>query len=344
MSTVERGYSLPVDHFTVVPNSWARDRQLSRRARGLLIELMSHRAGWRTSVDALSERGPEGAAAIKTAIKELEKFGYLEREFETDARGRRTGIRYIIVDPASKENSSSEPSGENHPMDDEPSVENHPMDTDETAGHPSVDFPPAANHPPKKNTLQEEHSLKDLQEEKNRCRVVDGTHDRASEPNNAAAATSDEIRTETERLRAEFDQTSAEFEKHAAAAERTDIALKVENLERAARDVRLTASFHKLTDEHRSEIATLIDLHGIPALVKAAQRQHRPDSPARFAQAWLPAWRELRAATTQQAVGQATRSEKQECTQCDEFGWLLGDLSAPIDPPTRCTHGRNAVA
>lgn len=103
MSTIERGYSLPTDNFTVIPNAWVRDRRLSRRARGLLVELMSHRAGWRTSVAALAKTGAEGEAAIKSAIKELESHSYLLRVIVTDERGRRTGTRYVITDPAQQE-------------------------------------------------------------------------------------------------------------------------------------------------------------------------------------------------------------------------------------------------
>ncbi|MEZ5152155.1 helix-turn-helix domain-containing protein [Rhodococcus zopfii] len=331
MSTIERGYNLPTDNFTIVPNTWARDRRLSRRARGLLIELMSHRAGWTTSVAALAKTGTEGEAAIKSAIKELETIGYLERHVVTDKQGRRDGIRYVITNPPEPENPSSDPSGENRPMDDDPSGENRPMDGGETAGRPSGDFPPVDDHPTKKNTLQEKHSF---QEEENQAAAASSTELTTASASEIAAAAAD--------LEAQQDKLRAEIAEKTAAAEKTLIAMNVDLVEAGVRAVSLNARFGKLTAEHRAEISALVQAHGVPALVKAAQLQHQPDSPARFAQAWLPAWRELR--TARPASAATTSSPLTACTACDEYGWVLGDLGAPIDPPTRCTHTRRGAA
>ncbi|WP_418346212.1 helix-turn-helix domain-containing protein [Rhodococcus pyridinivorans] len=285
MSTIERGYNLPTDNFTMIPNAWIRDRRLSRRARGLLIELMSHRPGWKTSVATLAKTGPEGEAAIKSAIKELETIGYLERHIDTDQRGRRTGTRYIITTPP-EETCSSAPSGENRLMDTDPSGGNHPMDTTKTDDSPLDDFPPVADQPTKKNTLQEDHLEEEVQEENNRRRVVDGTHDRAGENETAAAA----------------------------AQARIDHNLEV--LRDALRSHGLTASFHKLDTPGRTEVSGLVDRCGIFTLVQAARQLHRPSSPARFVQAWLPTWRELR--DSQPAGSKGT------CGQCVN-GWIEND-------------------
>lgn len=86
--------------FVQLPNSWMRDKRLSRRARGLLAELMTHEPGWKTSMEQLVAGGPEGRDAIRAAIKELEETGYLRRE-RTKSRGRFDGYDYILCDPAS---------------------------------------------------------------------------------------------------------------------------------------------------------------------------------------------------------------------------------------------------
>ncbi|MGN0126033.1 MAG: helix-turn-helix domain-containing protein [Rhodococcus sp. (in: high G+C Gram-positive bacteria)] len=287
MSTIERGYNLPTDNFTIIPNAWIRDRRLSRRARGLLIELMSHRPGWKTSVATLAKTGPEGEAAIKSAIKELETVGYLERHADSDQRGRRTGTRYVITAPPEADNSSSDPLGENRQMDTDPSGGNRPMGTGKTEDSPLDDFPPVDDHPTKKNTLQEDHLQEDLQEENNRCRVVQETHDRASTDDDAAAA-----------------------------AAETQINHNLQALRDALRHNGLTASFHKLDTTGHTEVSELVNRFGITVLVQAARRMHRPDSPARYVQAWLPTWRELRDTRPAESTG--------TCDRCVN-GWIEND-------------------
>ena len=86
-------------HFVQIPNAWLRDKRLSRKARGLLAELLTHRVGWVVTVEALAEAGPEGRDAIMSALAELERAGYLERHRERDEGGRLRGARYTITDP-----------------------------------------------------------------------------------------------------------------------------------------------------------------------------------------------------------------------------------------------------
>ena len=87
------------DHFTLIPNDWLRDRRLSRRARGLLAELMSHRVGWLCSIASLTKTGPEGKDALRAAIHELEAAGYLER-VEVRIGGRFNEVDYKLTMPA----------------------------------------------------------------------------------------------------------------------------------------------------------------------------------------------------------------------------------------------------
>ena len=74
-----RGFHAFDEHFTQIPNDWLRDSRLTFKARGLLGMLLSHSAGWSLSVQSISEQNQEGRDAIRTAIKELEEFGYLIR-------------------------------------------------------------------------------------------------------------------------------------------------------------------------------------------------------------------------------------------------------------------------
>lgn len=87
------------DHFTQVRNEWVRDERLSRRARGLLVELMSHAPGWTVTVSSLMQVGPEGRDALRSAIAELEEHGYLVREQTRTEDGKFADVDYVTADP-----------------------------------------------------------------------------------------------------------------------------------------------------------------------------------------------------------------------------------------------------
>ncbi|MBW8025321.1 helix-turn-helix domain-containing protein [Clavibacter michiganensis subsp. michiganensis] len=85
--------------YTQLPNAWARDKRLSRKARGLLVEIMSHRIGWEITVETLVKGGPEGRDAISGGIKELIALGYIVRTTQRAESGKFDGIDYVINDP-----------------------------------------------------------------------------------------------------------------------------------------------------------------------------------------------------------------------------------------------------
>lgn len=85
--------------FVQIPNSWMRDKRLSRRARGLLAELMTHRGGWQTTTQQMVANGPEGRDAVQTALAELAKYGYLRLERIRAEGGRMGGSHYHLQAP-----------------------------------------------------------------------------------------------------------------------------------------------------------------------------------------------------------------------------------------------------
>jgi hypothetical protein len=87
------------EHFTAVPNEWARDARLSRRARGLLVEVMSHRVGWHVTIRSLAGAGKEGRDAIQSALNELLEHGYVRRSQGRAAAGKFAEIEYELCDP-----------------------------------------------------------------------------------------------------------------------------------------------------------------------------------------------------------------------------------------------------
>lgn len=95
--------------YTQIPNEWLRDQRLSRGARGLLGELMSHDAGWTISIKQLVGSGPEGRYAIDTLVDELKSHGYLELIRFRGAHGRIEGVIWQICDPADAKERFAQP-------------------------------------------------------------------------------------------------------------------------------------------------------------------------------------------------------------------------------------------
>lgn len=70
-----------------IPNETARDKRISRRALGLLVELLSYPSGWDSTADSLSAKGREGREATRTAMRELETAGYVVHVRYSPGRG-----------------------------------------------------------------------------------------------------------------------------------------------------------------------------------------------------------------------------------------------------------------
>lgn len=80
---VVRGPRL-LDHFTLVPDWLTRHPQLSFRAVGVMVEVLSHTPGWRINSTELAARRPEGREAVRTAMRELQSVGLISRQQNRD--------------------------------------------------------------------------------------------------------------------------------------------------------------------------------------------------------------------------------------------------------------------
>lgn len=68
--------------FTVVHNEFIRDKSLGLTARGLLLTMLSMSDSFSFSIKGLASIVPDGETKVSSALKELERCGYLRTEFE----------------------------------------------------------------------------------------------------------------------------------------------------------------------------------------------------------------------------------------------------------------------
>lgn len=84
--------------FTVMGNTHLRDKNLSLKAVGLLSKMLSFNDGWQFSTRGLAAICKEGPDAILSALKELEKNGYLVRHRGRDSKGRLITTEFDIYE------------------------------------------------------------------------------------------------------------------------------------------------------------------------------------------------------------------------------------------------------
>lgn len=104
------------DKYAQIPNAWMRDKRLSRKARGLLAELLTHSVGWEITIESLVNSGPEGRDAIRSTIRELEQNGYLRRTRRRREDGTLSGSDYELTEPAAGEPTSANPTQADRPL------------------------------------------------------------------------------------------------------------------------------------------------------------------------------------------------------------------------------------
>ena len=97
-------------NYTVMSNYHLRDKRLSLKAKGLLSQMLSLPEDWDYTLAGLARINAEGKDAIRAAVVELEKAGYVQRRQTTDKDGKFAANEYIIREyPASLEPPAEEP-------------------------------------------------------------------------------------------------------------------------------------------------------------------------------------------------------------------------------------------
>ena len=114
--------------YTVMSNHHLRNHALSLKAKGLLSQMLSLPEDWDYTLQGLAQINKESIDAIREAVRELERAGYIKRSRERDERGCLRGTVYTIYEQPHAEPTPEEPTQEKptleKPMLDLPTLEN----------------------------------------------------------------------------------------------------------------------------------------------------------------------------------------------------------------------------
>ena len=108
--------------YTVMSNHHLRNKELSLKAKGLLSQMLSLPEDWDYTLAGLSYINRESIDAIRTAVWELEKAGYITRRQGRDEKGKMTAIEYTIYEQPQSPGSHSP--GLENPIPGNPTSEN----------------------------------------------------------------------------------------------------------------------------------------------------------------------------------------------------------------------------
>ena len=143
--------------YTVMSNHHLRNKELTLKAKGLLSQMLSLPEDWDYTLAGLSHINREKIDAIREAVKELEKAGYIVRSRERDEKGRLRGADYVIYEQPQPREPEAATSGEQPPISDLPTLENPTLDNP-TLEKPTLENPTQLN----KDISSKEQSITDL--------------------------------------------------------------------------------------------------------------------------------------------------------------------------------------
>ena len=119
--------------YTVMSNHHLRNHALSLKVKGLLSQMLSLPEDWDYTLQGLAQINKESIDAIREAVRELERAGYIKRSRERDERGCLRGTVYTIYEQPQTQPNPEEPA-QALPTLDNPTLEK-----------PMLDFPTLEN-------------------------------------------------------------------------------------------------------------------------------------------------------------------------------------------------------
>ncbi|WP_287587215.1 DUF6017 domain-containing protein [Mogibacterium sp.] len=146
--------------YTIMSNHHLRNKELTLKAKGLLSQMLSLPENWDYTLAGLSHINKESIDAIRTAVLELEKAGYIKRSQGRDEKGKMTAITYTIYEQPQSP------------------VLNYPVSENPTSENPTSDNPilekPKAENPTSENPTQLNKDIQKTDLSKKKERNKDG--------------------------------------------------------------------------------------------------------------------------------------------------------------------------
>ena len=143
--------------YTVMSNHHLRNKELSLKAKGLLSQMLSLPEDWDYTLAGLSFINREKIDAIREAVKELERAGYIVRSRERDEKGRLRGADYVIFEQPQPREPEAATSVGQPPILDLPALENptleNPTLEKPTQEKPTLENPTQLNKDIQKTNL-----------------------------------------------------------------------------------------------------------------------------------------------------------------------------------------------
>lgn len=113
-------------NFTVMSNYHFKERKMSLKAKGMLSLMLSLPEDWDYTVAGLVTLSSDGKDSVNSALKELEKFGYLTRTRVTNSKGQFAGMEYNIFEQPQEKPIADKPI-QGNPIQDKPMQEKQPQ-------------------------------------------------------------------------------------------------------------------------------------------------------------------------------------------------------------------------
>lgn len=130
--------------YTTMSNYHFREKDMSLKAKGLLSLILSLPEEWDYTLAGLSMLCRDGKDSVRTALTELEEFGYVETARVRDEKGRLQGTEYIVREiPVSSLPEKEEPVLE-EPTLEKPALEK-PILENPTLENPTLEKPTLEN-------------------------------------------------------------------------------------------------------------------------------------------------------------------------------------------------------
>ena len=164
--------------FTIMSNHHLKNKNLSLKAKGLLSYMLSLPEDWNYTIGGLTVVCMEGRDAIREAVKELERQGYVVRTRVRDEQGRLRNAEYTIYEvphsvqdkPASENPEQGKAAQELSEQED--SVQENPrqLNTKQVITYPSKTYKPNTHaenpHPsnPHPSIRMQQETMEELRE------------------------------------------------------------------------------------------------------------------------------------------------------------------------------------